>query len=86
MIGQKAIKGKKEAYAKYKTSDRGDRTEKITVEIYYKENRNPVKMGGPSSCVLVLSCVAKPTSFFWDLQDLYLVMSKIELGFHPRFL
>lgn len=30
--GQKAIKGKKEAYAKYKTSDREDRTEKIRVE------------------------------------------------------
>lgn len=32
MSGQKAIKGKKEAYAKYKTSDRRDRTEKITAE------------------------------------------------------
>lgn len=31
--GQKAIKGKKEAYAKYKTSDGGDRTKKITVEM-----------------------------------------------------
>lgn len=30
--GQKAIKGKKEAYAKYKASDRKDRTEKITAE------------------------------------------------------
>lgn len=32
MSGQKAIKGKKEAYAKYKTSDRGDWIENITVE------------------------------------------------------
>lgn len=32
MSGQKAIKGKNKAYAKYKTQDREDRTEKIIVE------------------------------------------------------
>lgn len=32
MSGKKAIKGKKEAYAKCKVSYRGDRSEKITVE------------------------------------------------------
>lgn len=65
-MGKKAIKGKKEAYAKCKTSYREDRTERITVENECKENRNSVKMKGPDFCVVIPDLPnSSATSMIW---------------------